>query len=120
MNTYAVKPEIKTPNLVNSSTSTWPNTASWTTWGASLNSISNPPDTGTGYIISGEKVTTLKLITYLNERDETEAQNALIEIELPRVDSGPLPPPEFGPELYRLLLPKKIERNNWYRYDIEI
>jgi hypothetical protein len=36
------------------------------------------------------------------------------------VDDGPLPPPEFGPELYRLPLPEKIERNNWYRYDIEI
>lgn len=118
--TYAVKPESKIPNLVNSSTSAWPNTSSWASWGATLNNSPNLSDVGEGYTMTGGKVTTLKLITYLNELDETDAQDAVIEIELPRVDSGPLPPPEFGPELYRLSLPKKIERNNWYRYEIEI
>jgi hypothetical protein len=118
--TYAVKPESKIPNLVNSSTSAWPNTSSWASWGATLNISPNSLDVGEGYIISGGKVTELKLITYLNEKDETDAQDAVIEIELPRVDNGPLPPPEFGPELYRLSLPKKIERNNWYKYEIEI
>ncbi|PVZ04547.1 hypothetical protein C7382_1322, partial [Porphyromonas loveana] len=33
---------------------------------------------------------------------------------------GNLPPPEFGPELYRLPLPEKVIRNNWYKYDLTI
>lgn len=118
VNTYAVKPDIKIPNTVNSSNAGWPNSADWTPWGATLNSSPNPPDVGAGYNTdSAGKVTELRLTTYVNERDEA---GAMIEIELPRIDSGPLPPPEFGPELYKLPLPKKIERNNWYRYDIEI
>jgi hypothetical protein len=116
--TYVEKPMPSKPNnLVSSSADDWPVTGSWTPWGASLNG-SPSPDTGTGYILDGEgKVTGLKLITYLNERDEA---GAAVEIELPRVDSGPLPPPEFGPELYRLPLPEKIERNTWYKYDVDI
>lgn len=115
--TYVVKPVTKPANLASSSTDAWPNTGSWTPWGASLNSPT-PPDTGAGYTLDDDgKVTGLRLITYLNERDEA---GAVVEIELPRVDSGPLPPPEFGPELYRLPMPEKIERNHWYKYDIEI
>lgn len=116
--TYVEKPmPAKPDNLASSSADAWPNTDSWTPWGASLND-STPPDTGAGYTLDDDgKVTGLKLITYLNERDEP---GAVVEIELPRVDDGPLPPPEFGPELYMLPLPEKIERNNWYRYDIEI
>jgi hypothetical protein len=116
--TYVEKPmPAKPDNVVSSAPDAWPNTGSWTPWGASLNGTI-PPDAGAGYILDGNgKVTGLKLITYLNERDEA---GAVVEIELPRVDDGPLPPPEFGPELYRLPLPEKIERNNWYRYDIEI
>ncbi len=115
--TYVEKPGTKPDHLASSSEDAWPETGNWTPWGALLNG-STPPDTGAGYILDGDgKVTGLKLITYLNERDEA---GAAVEIELPRVDDGPLPPPEFGPELYRLLLPEKIERNNWYRYDIEI
>ena len=115
--TYGEKPGTKPVNPASSSADAWPNTGSWMPWGASLNGSSSP-DAGTSYILNGEgKVTGLKLITYLNESDEAVAA---VEIELPRVDPGPLPPPEFGPELYRLPLPEKIERNNWYRYDIEI
>lgn len=115
--TYAEKPGTKPANQTSSSADAWPDTDSWMRWGASFNGPSSP-DAGTSYILDGEgKVTGLKLITYLNESDEA---GAAVEIELPRVDPGPLPPPEFGPELYRLPLPKKIERNNWYRYDIEI
>lgn len=116
--TYVEKPlPTKLPNLESSS----PDVAVWRDteripWGASLD-VPTPPDTGVGYTLESGKVTGLKLITYLNERDEA---GAVIEIELPRVDVGPLPPPEFGPELYKLPLPKKIERNTWYRYDIEI
>lgn len=107
----------KPASLASSSGDSWPNTGSWTPWSNSLDDAT-PPDTGIGYTVDGDnKVTTLRLITYLNERDET---GAAVEIELPRVDGGPLPPPEFGPELYRLPLPAKIERNTWYVYDIEI
>lgn len=115
--TYVEKPSTKPANLVSSSTDSWPSTDSWTPWGNTL--VGTPlPNTGTGYVQDGTgKVTELRLITYLNERDEA---GAVIEIELPRVDQGPLPPPEFGPELYRLPLPAKVERNNWYRYEIEI
>jgi hypothetical protein len=114
--TYVVKPATKPANLTSSSTDTWPNTGNWTHWGALLNGAT-PTDAGTGYTLSGGKVTGLRLITYLNERDEA---GAVVEIALPRVDAGPLPPPELGPELYRLPMPDKIERNTWYRYDIEI
>lgn len=116
--TYVVKPmPTKPANLGSSSANAWPNTAGWTPWGALLNGAT-PPDAGTGYTLDNNgKVTGLRLITYLNERDEA---GAVVEIELPRVDAGPLPPPEFGPELYRLPMPDKIERNTWYRYDIEI
>lgn len=116
--TYVVKPmPTKPANLTSSSTDAWPNTAGWTPWGTLLNGAT-PPDAGTGYTLDNNgKVTGLRLITYLNERDEA---GAVVEIELPRVDAGPLPPPEFGPELYRLPMPDKIERNTWYRYDIEI
>lgn len=115
--TYVEKPAPRPDNSANSSPDAWPNTVSWTPWGASLNGAT-PSDTGTGYTLSGDgKVTGLKLITYLNERDQS---GTTVEIELPRADSGPLPPPEFGPELYKLPLPTIIERNTWYKYDIEI
>lgn len=95
-----------------SSASVWPITADWTPWDSALTQGMGP-----AYTVSGEVVTTLKLVTYVNERDDA---GAAIEIEVPYNGSGPLPPPEFGPELYRLTLPAKVERNNWYRYDIEI
>ncbi len=115
--TYVLKQATKAPNLASSSASAvkWYDTPriSWgnTTWTAEV------PVPGSGYTTTDGKVTELRLITYLNERDEI---GAIIEIELPRVDDGPLPPPEFGPELYSLPLPKEIIRNNWYVYDIEI
>ncbi len=62
-------------------------------------------------------VPALQLITYLNERTKAGAS---IEISIPYIDGGILPPPEFGDEVYKLQLPAKIERNNWYVYDVEI
>lgn len=115
-NTYIVKPAVKPNNPANSALDAWPQTGDWTLWGSSLN-LPTPPDTGAGYTLDGEKVTELRLITYLNERDEN---GAVIEIVLPRIDEGFLPPPEFGPELYRLPLPEKILRNHWYQYDVTI
>ena len=106
-----------------SSASVWPNTTDWTTWGSTLDT----QGIGSAHTVSGEEevVTTLKLVTYVNERDDTGAAieddaGAAIEIEVPYNGSGPLPPPEFGPELYKLEFPEGIQRNNWYRYDIEI
>ncbi len=100
-NTYVLKPSVKPDNLVSS--------ASWTVWDAA--------GTLTSYSITDSKVNSLSLTTYFNERDNA---GAAVEISLPYQASGPLPPPEFGDESYKLLLPAKIERNHWYIYDIEI
>lgn len=100
-NTYVLKPSVKSDNLVSST--------SWTAWDAA--------GSVTSYTLSQGKVTNLTLTTYLNERDNT---GSAIEISLPYQSTGPLPPPEFGDETYKLLLPAKIERNNWYVYDVEI
>ncbi len=115
--TYVMQPlPVKLDNLVSSSADAWPNSANWSPWKGDLDETSKNP--GLGYTVDSEgKVTDLKLITYLNERDVIGAK---VDIELPRVDDGPLPPPEFGPELYTLPLPEKVERNHWYVYDIEI
>jgi hypothetical protein len=116
-NTYVVKPGTKLSVTANSSSNEWPTTTDWTQWGSSLN-VSSAPDTGAGYTLSADgKVTALKIITYINESD---VSGSAIEIELPRTDEGPLPPPEFGPEWYKLPLPDKIERNTWYTYDVDL
>lgn len=99
-NTYVLKPVSKTDNLVSSST--------WINWSDAI----------TSYTLDGNgKVTNLTLTTYLNERDNA---GAAIELSLPYFDGGFLPPPEFGDETYKLQLPAKIERNNWYVYEVEI
>lgn len=100
-NMYVIKPSVKTDNLVSSST--------WNAWTAT--------GTVTSYTLVGGKVTGLTLTTYLNERD---AAGSAIEISLPFMGSGPLPPPEFGDESYTLKLPAKVERNHWYIYDVAI
>lgn len=97
-NTYVLKSLVKPDDLVSS--------ANWVNWSDAVSSYTE---------IDG-KVTTLKVVTYLNERDHA---GTTIEIELPYNGSGPLPPPEFGPEVYKLHLPAKIERNHWYQYDVE-
>lgn len=115
--TYVVKPTNKPDNLISSANNVWPQITDWTEWGASLNT-SPVPDVGMGYTLDTDgKVIALRLITYLNERD---TKGTVVEIALPRVDDGFLPPPEFGPELYRLPLPDKILRNHWYKYDVQI
>lgn len=116
--TYVVKPlPTKPDNPVSSNDGAWPQIAGWMPWGTSLN-VSPAPDAGSGYTMdSGGKIKSLRIITYLNERDK---KGAAVEVALPRVDDGELPPPEFGPELYRLPLPEKVLRNHWYKYDITI
>lgn len=101
-NTYAVKPETKMDDLTSSS--------AWVNWEAS--------GTVTSYTTDVEgKVIGLTLDTYLNERDHP---GTAVELSLPYISGGPLPPPEFGDETYKLPLPTAIERNTWYVYDIEI
>ncbi|WP_296946823.1 fimbrial protein [uncultured Dysgonomonas sp.] len=98
---YEDKPSTKTDNLVSSN--------DWTAWSAT-GSVSS-------YTLDQGNVTNLTLTTYINERDNA---SSAIEIKLPYQATGPLPPPEFGDETYKLLLPSKIERNHWYVYDVEI
>lgn len=96
-----------------SSASVWPITTGWTPWGSAL----DMQGMGSAYTVSGGVVITLKLVTYVNERDDA---GTAIEIEVPYNGSGPLPPPEFGPELYKLEFPEGIQRNYWYVHEIEI
>lgn len=99
-NTYVLKPTSKPDNLTSSS--------AWVSWNDAITSYT---------LDSSGKVISLTLTTYLNERDNTGAS---IELSLPYFDGGFLPPPEFGDETYKLQLPAKIERNNWYVYDVEV
>lgn len=69
------------------------------------------------FIKTGDVVTSLKIITYINE---TTNANSYIEIQLPYKDGGFLPPPEFGPETFILPRQGKIKRNHWYKYDVEL
>ena len=98
--TYVLKPTSKPDNLTSSS--------AWVSWNDAITSYT---------LDSSGKVTNLTLKTYLNERDNAGTS---IELSLPYFDGGFLPPPEFGDETYKLQLPAKIERNNWYVYDVEI
>lgn len=101
-NSYVLKPASKTDDLASS--------AGWVNWDAS--------GVVTAYTTDGSrKVTALTLTTYLNERDNA---GTTVELSLPYNSGGPLPPPEFGDEIYKLKLPATIERNHWYKYDIEI
>lgn len=84
-------------------------TSGWQAWQQARNV--------TTYSTTGDKVTSLTLVTYINE---TTNAGSLIDIKLPYNDGGPLPPPEFGPETFQLPLPETIMRNHWYKYDIEI
>lgn len=69
------------------------------------------------YTKTGDAITSLKIVTYINE---TTNANSYIEIQLPYEDGGFLPPPEFGPETFILPRQGKIERNHWYKYDVEL
>lgn len=99
-NTYIFKPIAPKNELISLS--------SWSTWNDQI----------TSYTLDNQgKVTSLTLITYLNESENAET---IIEFSIPYIDGGFLPPPEFGDETYKLHMPSKIERNHWYIYDIEI
>lgn len=91
---------------------------------ASFSNMENFTETGdvAKYMLSGNVVTGLTITTYLNERDSYTVSNSrsAVELRLPYNSGGPLPPPEFGEEIYKLILPTIIERNTWYVYDIEI
>ena len=99
-NTYVLKPTAKTDELV---------TSGWQAWQAA-------GDISSYTLGTDSKVNSLKVITYINERDNA---GSYIDIQLP-YNAGPLPPPEFGDETFKLPLPSEIKRNHWYIYDIEI
>lgn len=97
--TYVIKPDTKPANFASFT--------DWKDWSA----------TGTfeSYTLNNiGKVTTLKLITYLNE---TDVAGTALKMIIPF--GGTLPPPQFGDDSYTLDLPL-IARNHWYKYDIEI
>ena len=97
--TYVLKPTVKTDDLV---------TTGWQPWQAS-SAVSS-------YTLAGGKVATLKVVTYINERD---VAGSYIDIQLP-YKAGPLPPPEFGNDTFKLPLPSEIKRNHWYKFDITL
>ena len=98
-NTYVLKPTAKTDELV---------TSGW--------QALQVASTVSSYTLTGGKVANLKVITYINERDNP---GSYIDIQLP-YNAGPLPPPEFGDETFKLPLPSKIERNHWYKFDVTL
>ena len=111
-NTYLWKPGTKTGDLTAPAATVDLHSLSesaWVVW----NTL------GTYTQDSNGIVTTLKLITYINERDE-EAGKPLSSIGISMPYTGPKPPPEFGPDISQIFLPKKIERNHWYVYDVEL
>ena len=99
-NTYVLKQTPKTDDLA---------TTGWQPWEAAGDVSS--------YTLGGDsKVNSLKVITYINERD---IAGSYIDIQLP-YNAGPLPPPEFGDETFKLPLPGEIERNHWYKFDVTL
>ena len=79
-----------------------------------------------GFVASDWKNITLQdgsfsVETYLNENYKAdESGRTRVEIIIPDKNDGLLPPPEFGDEVYRLLLPKEVERNTFYQYNISL
>lgn len=99
-NTYVLKPTTKTDDLA---------TSGWQAWQAAGDVSS--------YTKGGDsKINSLKVVTYINERDNP---GSYIDIQLP-YNAGPLPPPEFGDETFKLPLPSEIKRNHWYKFDITL
>lgn len=101
--TYVLKPTTKPNDLVSFPTTGWQN---WEQAGV----VSS-------YVIVGGKVTSLKIVTYLNERDIAGSH---ILIQLPYNPGGLMPPPEFEDDMFKLLLPETILRNHWYQYTISL
>lgn len=101
--TYVLKPTTKPNDLVNFPTTGWQD---WQQAGV----VSS-------YVIVSGKVATLKIVTYLNERDIAGSH---ILIQLPYNPGGLLPPPEFEDDIFKMLLPETILRNHWYQYTISL
>ena len=99
-NTYVLKPTAKKDDLA---------TSGWQAWQAA-------GDISSYTLGTDNKVNSLKVITYINERDNA---GSYIDIQLP-YNAGPLPPPEFGDETFKLPLPSEIKRNHWYKFDITL
>ena len=99
-NTYVLEPTTKTNDLA---------TSDWQDWQVA-------GDVSSYTLLSG-KVATLKIVTYINERNNV---GSYIDIQLPYNPGGPLPPPEFGGDTFKLPLPSNIERNYWYKFDVTL
>ena len=104
-NTYVLEKTNKVASIVT------------TGWKPFVSNIDTDKDFVSEYIKTGDVVTSLKIVTYINE---TTNANSYIEIQLPYKDGGFLPPPEFGPETFILPRQGKIKRNHWYKYDVEL
>lgn len=101
-NTYLFKPTSKTNSLVDKT---------WTVFDANFG------DMLSAYELSSGKVTTLKFITYINERD-TGAETT-INVALPFWDNG-APPPSFEGEELPIKLPVEIKRNHYYKVAVQM
>ena len=101
--TYVLNPTAKPNDLVSFPTTGWQN---WEQAGVF-----------SSYVIVSGKVTTLKIVTYLNERD---IAGSYINIQLPYNPGGLMPPPEFEDDIFKMLLPETILRNHWYQYTISL
>ena len=101
-NTYLFKPTSKTNSLADKT---------WTVFDANFG------DKLSAYELSSGKVTTLKFITYINERD-TGAETT-INVALPFWDNG-APPPSFEGEELPIKLPVEIKRNHYYKVAVQM
>lgn len=99
--TYSIKPLLKPDYLVSSG---------WVSW-------ESTPTLSAVTLDGSSNVSSLSLTTYLNERDNA---GTVVEFKIPYYSTGSLPPPEFGNETFRLVLPDKIIRNTFYSYLIEL
>ena len=101
--TYVLKPDSKPNDLVNFPTTGWQD---WQQAGVVAS-----------YGVVSGKVATLKIVAYLNERNNA---GSYIDIQLPYNPGGPLPPPEFGNDTFKLPLAGEVKRNHWYKYDVTL
>lgn len=97
--TYVLKPVSKPENKTNSE------------WFELAEIAKN----GHGLITTEASNKVFAIETYLNESDVKDVR---VEMTIPDKGNSELPPPEFGDEVYRLLLPDSVVRNTYYLYDI--
>lgn len=94
--------------LLNSGTESLTGTTGWTTIGDNISSHSTSND---------DKVNKLTFTTYLNER--ASGDPTTINVLLPFWDNG-MPPPQFIDDGYPIKLPTIIERNHYYKVNVQM